>query len=92
MSFAPAGLACAFSQSSRFPNSPGFCIEQALDMRRECCVESTLFYFCTAAKRGYESRRSLAAYDRKFKHELRAGLEISQLTKGFVGKAEGLEI
>jgi hypothetical protein len=45
-----------------------------------------------AAKRGYESRRSLAAYDRKFKHELRAGLEISQLTKGFVGKAEGLEI
>jgi hypothetical protein len=46
----------------------------------------------TAAKRGYESRRSLTAYDRKFKHELRAGLEISQLTKGFVGKAGWLEI
>ena len=26
-----------------------------------------------AAKRGYESRRSLTAYDRKFKHVLRAG-------------------
>jgi hypothetical protein len=46
----------------------------------------------TAAKRGYESRRSLSAYDRKFKHGLRAGLEISQLTKGFVGKAGGLEV
>jgi hypothetical protein len=45
-----------------------------------------------ATKRGYESRRSLTGYDRKFKHQLRAGLEISQLTKGFVGKAGGLEI
>jgi hypothetical protein len=45
-----------------------------------------------AAKCGYESRRSLTAYDRKFKHELRAEPEISQLTKGFVGKAGTLEI
>jgi hypothetical protein len=37
-----------------------------------------------AAERGYESRRSLTAYDRKFKHMLRAGAEISQLIKGFV--------
>jgi len=37
-----------------------------------------------AAKRGYESRRSLTAYDRKFKHVLRDGGEISQLIKGFV--------
>jgi hypothetical protein len=35
-------------------------------------------------RRGYESRRSLTAYDRKFKHCLRAGTEISQLIKGFV--------
>jgi hypothetical protein len=37
-----------------------------------------------AAKRGYESRRSLTAYDCKFKHVLRAGAEISQLIKGVV--------
>jgi hypothetical protein len=64
-------------------------------MTRKTIMDSTLFYCCpdqAAAKRGYESRRILAAYDRKFKHELRAGLEISQLTKGFVGKTGGLEI
>jgi hypothetical protein len=37
-----------------------------------------------AAAKRYESRRSLTAYDRKFKHALRRGPEISQLTKGFV--------
>jgi hypothetical protein len=30
-----------------------------------------------AAKDGYESQRSLTAYDRKFKHVLYAGPEIS---------------
>ena len=64
-------------------------------MTTKSIVDSTLFYFCpdqTAAKRGYELRRSLTAYDRKFKHELRARLGISQLSKGFVGKPGGLEI
>ena len=40
----------------------------------------------TAAKRGYELRRSLTAYDRKFKHELRAGLGISRLPAFFVAE------